>query len=107
MGAPPGQPEQLKVVVVGHLDHGKSTLIGRLLYDTGSLPASKLEEIRRASARPHPLARAGEEPGSGDFQFAYATDHLEEERGQNITIDTAQAYLRAGAPPGGPHASTS
>ncbi|MEA3282893.1 MAG: GTP-binding protein, partial [Euryarchaeota archaeon] len=38
--------ENLKFVIVGHIDHGKSTLIGRLLYDTGSLPEGKIEEIK-------------------------------------------------------------
>jgi translation elongation factor EF-1alpha len=33
--------EQLKIVIVGHVDHGKSTLVGRLFYDTGSLPEGK------------------------------------------------------------------
>lgn len=38
--------DYLKFVIVGHIDHGKSTLIGRLLYDTDSLPEGKIEEIR-------------------------------------------------------------
>ena len=41
----------LSFVIVGHVDHGKSTLIGRLLYDTGSLTTDKIEEIQQASAR--------------------------------------------------------
>ena len=41
--------ETLNFVIVGHVDHGKSTLIGRLLYDTGSLPESKVEEMERIS----------------------------------------------------------
>ena len=72
----------LKFVMVGHVDHGKSTLIGRLLYDTESLPPDKLEEIRIAS----------EEQGK-DVEFAYVMDHLEEERSRNITIDTAQTFF--------------
>ena len=73
----------LRFVMVGHVDHGKSTLIGRLLYDTESLPPDKLEEIRIAS----------EEQGK-DVEFAYVMDHLEEERSRNITIDTAQTFFR-------------
>jgi sulfate adenylyltransferase subunit 1 len=69
--------------MVGHVDHGKSTLIGRLLYDTGSLPPDKLEEIKIAS----------EEQGK-DVEFAYVMDHLEEERSRSITIDTAQTFFR-------------
>ena len=38
--------EKLKFVIVGHVDHGKSTLIGRLLYDAGSLPEEKIEEVK-------------------------------------------------------------
>ncbi|MDD5440568.1 MAG: GTP-binding protein, partial [Candidatus Omnitrophica bacterium] len=74
---------QLKFVIVGHVDHGKSTLIGRLLYDTGSLPPDKIEEARRISKD---LGR--------EMQFAYLLDHLEEERRQGITIDTTQAFFK-------------
>lgn len=73
----------LKFVMVGHVDHGKSTLIGRLLYDTESLPPDKMDEIRMAS----------EEQGR-DVEFAYVMDHLEEERARNITIDTAQTFFK-------------
>lgn len=75
--------DNLRYVMVGHVDHGKSTLIGRLLYDTGSLPPDKLEEIKIAS----------EEQGK-DVEFAYVMDHLEEERSRNITIDTAQTFFQ-------------
>ena len=48
---PPSDSEvKLKVVFVGHVDHGKSTLIGRILHDTGSLPEGKVEEIKKACA---------------------------------------------------------
>lgn len=73
----------LKFVMVGHVDHGKSTLIGRLLYDTASLPPDKMEEIRTAS----------EEQGK-EVEFAYVMDHLEEERARSITIDTAQTFFK-------------
>ncbi len=50
---PPQSPERelLKIVIVGHVDHGKSTLIGRLMHDTGSLPPGKVEELKAVSAR--------------------------------------------------------
>jgi sulfate adenylyltransferase large subunit len=67
------------------VDHGKSTLIGRLLYDTDSLAEEKIEEIRRASER---LGR--------EMEFAFVMDHLEEEQAQGITIDTAQIFFRTG-----------
>ena len=72
----------LSFVIVGHVDHGKSTLIGRLLYDTNSLPPDKIEEIRKASA-----------DKGGRTEFAYLLDHLEEERKQGITIDTTQVFF--------------
>jgi len=74
----------LSFVIVGHVDHGKSTLIGRLLYDTESLPPDKMEEIKKASAG---LGRQTE--------FAYLLDHLEEERKQGITIDTTQVFFKS------------
>jgi len=75
--------EVLNFVIVGHVDHGKSTLIGRLLYDTESLPPDKVEEITRAS------------DGLGrETEFAYLLDHLEEERKQGITIDTTQVFFK-------------
>lgn len=72
----------LKFVIVGHVDHGKSTLIGRLLYDTGSLPDEKIEEIKKFC-----------EALGKDIEFGYVMDHLEEERDQGITIDTAQVFF--------------
>ncbi len=73
----------LNFVIVGHVDHGKSTLIGRLLYDTESLPPDKIEEIRKAS----------DGMGRGT-EFAYLLDHFEEERKQGITIDTTQVFFK-------------
>ena len=75
--------DSLKFVIVGHVDHGKSTLIGRLLYDTNSLPPDKIEEIKKASRN---LGRKTE--------FAYLLDHLEEERQQGVTIDTTQVFFK-------------
>ncbi len=75
--------ENLKFVTVGHVDHGKSTLIGRLLYDTNSLPPDKMEEVRRASDGPE-----------GVPEFAFVMDHLEEERQNRVTIDTAQIFFK-------------
>jgi sulfate adenylyltransferase large subunit len=75
--------DALSFVIVGHVDHGKSTLIGRLLYDTDSLPPDKIEEVRKASA------------GRGkETEFAFLLDHLEEEREQGITIDTTQVFFK-------------
>ena len=73
----------LRVVFVGHVDHGKSTLIGRILHDTGSLPEGKIDEIKKASA-----AEAME------FEFAFLLDALLEEQKQNVTIDTTEISFR-------------
>src|SRR6058998_1046504 len=73
----------LRVVFVGHVDHGKSTLIGRILYDTGSLPEGKIEQIKKACAA----------EGMG-FEFAFLLDALLEEQKQNVTIDTTEIPFR-------------
>lgn len=78
------QGPALKFVIVGHVDHGKSTLIGRLLYDTDSLPPDKIAEIKQRS----------EELGR-ETEFAYLLDHLEEERRQGITIETTQTFFKS------------
>ncbi|MFH0863247.1 MAG: GTP-binding protein [Candidatus Altiarchaeota archaeon] len=75
--------DDLKFVMVGHVDHGKSTLIGRLLYETGSLPEGKLEEVKQACEQ---LGR--------EIEYAYILDSLREEREQGITIDTAQIFFK-------------
>jgi len=68
---------RINLVVIGHKDHGKSTLIGRLLYDSNSITKQKLQEIQSE------LKKAGDE----DFQFAFLLDTLEEERKGGLTID--------------------
>lgn len=77
--------ELLRIVIVGHVDHGKSTLIGRLFFDTGSLPGEKMQEIQEIS----------QELGHDQVEFAFLMDHLQEERDQGITIDTAQAFFKS------------
>jgi bifunctional enzyme CysN/CysC len=74
---------QLRLVVVGHVDHGKSTLIGRIFYDTGSLPEGKYEQLVGIAQR-----------RGVPFEFANLMDGLQAERDQNITIDTAQIWFR-------------
>lgn len=75
--------ERLKIVVTGHIDHGKSTFIGKLLYDTKSLPDDKIEEIRK-------VCMDKNEP----FQYCYLLDYLMEEREKKITIDTTHIYFK-------------
>jgi bifunctional enzyme CysN/CysC len=74
---------QLKIVIVGHVDHGKSTFVGRLLHDTGSLPEGKLEQLQKIADR-----------RGMQFEWANLMDALQAERDQNITIDTAQIWFR-------------
>jgi len=75
---------RINLVVVGHKDHGKSTLIGRLLYDSKAIPEQKLHEIREE------LKSSGKE-----FEFAYILDSLEEERRGGLTIDIMQTPFKS------------
>ncbi len=75
--------ETVRLVVVGHVDHGKSTLIGRIFYDTGSLPQGKLEAIRKACATE-----------GMQLEYSFLMDALLEEQQQNITIDTTEIHFR-------------
>jgi bifunctional enzyme CysN/CysC len=70
-------------VVVGHVDHGKSTLIGRLLFDTQSVPEGKAEQIQ-AACRAEGM----------EFEYAFLMDALLEEQAQNITMDTTRVPFR-------------
>ena len=74
---------RLHVVISGHVDHGKSTLVGRLLADTGSLPDGKLEQVRALCERT-----------SKPFEYAFLLDALKDERAQGITIDAARAFFK-------------
>ena len=75
----------LRVATAGSVDDGKSTLIGRLLHDTGSIPPDQLEQIREATAR--------RGTDSGEIDLALLTDGLRAEREQGITIDVAYRYF--------------
>jgi bifunctional enzyme CysN/CysC len=77
---------RLKIVFVGHVDHGKSTLIGRIFHDTHSLPEGKVESIRAAC-----------KAEGMEFEYAFLLDALLEEQEQNITIDTTQIQFRTAA----------
>ena len=75
--------EQLKIVIVGHVDHGKSTLVGRLFHDTDSLPDGKYEQIKVMC-----------EKRGMPFEYSFLMDALQAERDQGITIDTTQIWFR-------------
>ena len=70
------------IVIVGHIDHGKSTLIGRMLYDTGSLPTGKVEELQASCDR-----------RNAPFEWSFVLDALQLERDQAITVDSTQIWF--------------
>ncbi|MCK5736774.1 MAG: adenylyl-sulfate kinase [Spirochaetaceae bacterium] len=75
--------ENMNVVITGHVDHGKSTVIGRLMADTGSLPDGKLEQVKASCAR-----------NSKPFEYAFLLDALKDEQSQGITIDSARVFFK-------------
>src|SRR3954467_2778577 len=74
---------QVRIVIVGHVDHGKSTLVGRLLHETASLPDGTLDMLKAVSAR-----------RGIPFEWSFLLDALQTERDQGITIDTTQIRFR-------------
>lgn len=81
--AAPAREGQMKIVIVGHVDHGKSTLVGRLFHDTGSLPEGKYEQIKAMC-----------EKRGMPFEWSFLMDALQAERDQGITIDTTQIWFK-------------
>lgn len=77
------ETDHMNLVIVGHVDHGKSTIIGRLLADTGSLPQGKIEQIKANCDR-----------NSKPFEYAFLIDALKDEQSQGITIDSARVFFR-------------
>src|SRR5438132_71853 len=77
------EAQPLKVVFAGHVDHGKSTLIGRILHDTDSLPEGKIDMVKKACAAE-----------GMEFEFAFVLDALLEEQKQNVTIDTTEIRFK-------------
>lgn len=74
--------EDMNIVIVGHVDHGKSTIIGRLLADNNMLPEGKLEQIKEKCRR-----------NSKPFEYAFLLDALKDEQSQGITIDAARVFF--------------
>jgi len=75
--------ENMNIVIVGHVDHGKSTIIGRLLADTNSLPKGKLDQVKETCRR-----------NSKPFEYAFLLDALKDEQAQGITIDSARCFFK-------------
>jgi bifunctional enzyme CysN/CysC len=84
IAASPLATERMHIVIVGHVDHGKSTVIGRLLADTHSLPEGKLEQVRAQC-----------ELNSKPFEYAFLLDALKDEQAQGITIDAARVFFKS------------
>ncbi|MBX7489991.1 sulfate adenylyltransferase subunit 1 [Helicobacter turcicus] len=78
------QKERMHIVITGHVDHGKSTLVGRLLADTNSLPQGKLESIKESCAK-----------NARPFEYSMLLDALEDEQKQGITIDSARIFFKS------------
>jgi bifunctional enzyme CysN/CysC len=87
VSAPTGT-QRMNIVIVGHVDHGKSTVIGRLLADTHSLPEGKLEQVRAQC-----------ELNSKPFEYAFLLDALKDEQAQGITIDAARVFFKSAVRP--------
>lgn len=71
--------EHMNLIFIGHVDHGKSTTVGRVLYDTGALSEQELKKLKEEA----------EKLGKATFEFAFAMDRLKEERERGVTIDIA------------------
>ena len=78
------EPAVMNVVVIGHVDHGKSTVVGRLLHDTDVLPRGKIDQVRRNCER-----------SGKPFEYAFLIDALQDEQAQGITIDAARVFFRS------------
>jgi elongation factor 1-alpha len=74
----------MNLIFVGHVDHGKSTLVGRTLFDSGALPENELRKLKEEAAK----------VGKATFEFAFAMDSLKEERERGVTIDIAHKEFK-------------
>ncbi|MCP3660470.1 MAG: GTP-binding protein [Bacteroidetes bacterium] len=75
--------EKMNIVITGHVDHGKSTVIGRLLADTNSLPEGKLQQVKDMCSK-----------NAKPFEYAFLLDALKDEQSQGITIDAARCFFK-------------
>ncbi|MAG15849.1 translation elongation factor EF-1 subunit alpha [Candidatus Woesearchaeota archaeon] len=74
----------LNLVFIGHVDHGKSTTVGRILYDSGSLPEQELRKLQEKA----------KELGKSGFEFAFVMDNLQEEQKRGVTIDLSHKKFK-------------
>jgi bifunctional enzyme CysN/CysC len=82
------QTDPVKLVIVGHVDHGKSTLVGRLLHETGALSSEKLERLKAISAK-----------RGQALEWAFLLDSFQAERDQGVTIDVSRIRFATAARP--------
>src|SRR5437773_11335906 len=87
------EKQLLRFVVVGSVDDGKSTLIGRLLHDTHGIYEDQLSAVKRASAARGATRGQAGQAGAGEIDLSLFTDGLKAEREQGITIDVAYRYF--------------
>ncbi len=71
------EKDHLNLIFIGHVDHGKSTTVGRILYDTGAMSEQELRKLKEEAAK----------VGKATFEFAFSMDTLKEERERGVTID--------------------
>ena len=73
----------VNIVFIGHVDHGKSTTVGRVMFDSGNLPEQELRKLKEKA----------QELGKSGFEFAFVMDNLKEERERGVTIDLSHKKL--------------
>src|SRR3989338_5741723 len=71
------EKEHINLIFIGHVDHGKSTSVGRILHETGALTEQQLRKLKEEA----------EKVGKATFEFAFTMDTLKEERERGVTID--------------------
>lgn len=76
----------INLVFVGHVDHGKSTTVGRLLYDSGNINEQAMRKLKEKA----------QELGKSGFEFAFVMDNLKEERERGVTIDLSHKKFVTG-----------
>ncbi len=75
--------QRMDLVIIGHVDHGKSTVVGRLLADAGFLPDGKLQQVKERCVMSH-----------RPFEYAFLVDVLKEEQARGITLDSARIFFK-------------
>ena len=80
----PKEKTHMNLVFIGHVDHGKSTTVGRLLFDSGAVDEQAMRKLKEKA----------EELGKGGFEFAFVMDNLKEERERGVTIDLAHKQFQ-------------